>query len=118
MPTVRSLITNYRTGLQSPITGQTHGAWIDCDTVEGHLLRIAFVPDNIALPPNITEPLYPDHPEYLHILFAKLWVPSSHFVWYLDLLRNEVPGVILSVDNPNANRVVSDWSLSAWGHIE
>jgi hypothetical protein len=82
------------------------------------LVRIDFLPESVALPPNATAPLYPDHPEFAHIQYAKIFARSGQYVWYLDLLRNEESFARISTDDPGLNHIRAGWSPASWGHIE
>ncbi len=38
---------------------------------------------------------------------AKMYLPASQYLWYIDLLRNEKPITAYVYDNPNMNRLAA-----------
>jgi hypothetical protein len=114
---ITSYVSSYRVQVL-PGSGSQRSAFIDCDTPDGHLIGITFYPDNMAMPSNITELLYPDYPEFANIFYASVNMRHDRFVWVVDLLRNEESYVYISPEDPARNTLMSDWTTSSWGHIQ
>ena len=119
MTVVVSKLTIYRAGISRNEPGIRFVPWIDCDTEDGHLVRINFPRLGQPLEPNVTMPLFPDNPEYEGILFGGISAPADQFTWYLDLLRNEAHcWVLLDTEDPSRNRLGTSWVSVGWGHLE